>query len=76
VTHVSYTLRPVFWFIWRWDADYDWGQRSETGLSFGRATARWSARARVREAKAGGRQGRKDIPPSRPHNPAGRSPSI
>ena len=51
MSHVSYSLRRVFWFVWRWQADYDWGQRFETGLSLRRAAARWKGRARLREAQ-------------------------
>lgn len=53
MSHVSYSLRRTFWFVWRWQADYDWGERSETGLSLGRKAARRRGRARLREAQKG-----------------------
>lgn len=56
VSHLSYSLRRVFWFVWRWEADFDWGERSQTGLSLGRGAARWRGRAPLREALR--RQGR------------------
>lgn len=52
MTHLSYSLRRVFWFVWRWQADYDGGKLSETCLSLRRGAARWSGRARLREARA------------------------
>jgi hypothetical protein len=52
MTHLSYSLRRVFWFVWRWQADHDGGKHTETGLSLGRRAARWSGRSRLREARA------------------------
>lgn len=52
VSNVSYTLRRAFWFVWRWQTDYDWGARSDTGLAVGRPEARRKARVRLREMRA------------------------
>ena len=54
MSRFSYNLRRVFWFVWRWKADFDWGDRVETGLTLGRAAARWSACARLRQRQRQG----------------------
>lgn len=51
MSHFSYNLHRVFWFVWRWQSDFDWGERSETGLSVGRAAARRRARAQLHQAR-------------------------
>lgn len=59
VRNVSYSLRPAFWFVWRWRTDYSWGRQTDTGLSLGRGAARRKARTRLREAwRASGRDDR------------------
>jgi len=51
VRHVSYSLRRAFWFVWRWQTDYNWGLQSDTGLSLGRGAAQRKARTRLGEGR-------------------------
>ena len=78
VNHFSYNLHRVFWCVWRWQSDFDWGERSETGSSVGRAAARRKARARLDQARKlpSPARGRIDNPVSRPRNLHRASPPV
>jgi hypothetical protein len=48
---MAYTLRRVFWFVWRWRVER--GQKQvRTGIAFSKAAARWEARSAIRSARA------------------------
>ena len=50
MSHPTYRLQRVFWFIWRWDVRYPARGRA-CGYSITKRTARWAARCEIRGAR-------------------------